>query len=143
MKIVTEEFTVNTRGMTDMIDITEQIEAIVRSSGLQDGSALVFSPGSTSGITTIEFEPGALDDLKSAFERLAPIAIEYRHDRAWGDGNGFSHVRSALLGGSISIPFIDRELALGRWQQVTLIDFDNRARSRRIIVQLHGQAERE
>lgn len=123
---------------TDLIDITEDVGAIVRGSGARSGIAAVFVPGSTASITTIEYESGALNDLLAAIERVAPRDMHYDHDARWGDGNGYSHVRSALLGPGISIPIRDSEPALGTWQQVLLIDFDNRPRTREVMVQIVG-----
>ncbi len=100
---------------------------------------VIFTLGSTVAVTTIEYEPGAVEDLKKAIERLAPQNIKYAHDARWGDGNGYAHVRSAILRGSFTIPVIDRRLALGTWQQVVLLDFDNRSRERRIIIQVSGE----
>ncbi len=131
--------TVQTKGLNDTHDLTPRVEEIVRGSKLASGIATVFVPGSTAGITTIEFESGVVEDLKHAIERLVPQGVPYNHDRRWGDGNGFSHVRSALLGPSLTIPVINGELRLGKWQQIVLIDFDNRPRSREILVQLVGE----
>ena len=103
-------------------------------------TATVFVPGSTAGITTIEFESGAVSDFKKALERMAPVDMHYDHDARWGDGNGFSHVRAALLGGSLTVPFIEGRLQLGTWQQIVLCDFDNRSRSREVLVQILGEA---
>jgi len=127
-----------TQGGNDVADITEGVESAVRSSGVRDGLVTVFVPGSTAGITTIEFEPGAVADLKRAIERLAPAGIHYDHDQRWGDGNGFSHVRAALLGPSLSIPVVQGHMELGTWQQIVLIDFDTRGRRRDVIVQVVG-----
>ncbi len=123
---------------TDVHDLTADVAAAVAESGVQQGQALVFTPGSTAAITTIEFESGAVADLKRAINELAPTGGHYDHDARWGDGNGYSHVRAALLGPSLTVPIVDGELALGTWQQVVLCDFDNRPRTRRIIVQVIG-----
>lgn len=131
--------TVKTRGSNDTHDLTSRVEEVVRDSKVAGGLATVFVPGSTAGITTIEFESGAVEDLKNVIERLAPQGVPYNHDRRWGDGNGFSHVRSALLGPSLTIPVADGKLQLGTWQQIVLIDFDNRPRDRRVIVQIVGE----
>lgn len=132
-------FSVRTQGFNDTHDITPKVEEIVRKAGLTSGIATVFVSGSTAGVTTIEFESGVVGDLKKAIERLAPQDIHYDHDRRWGDGNGFSHVRAALLGPSLSIPVTGGDLQLGTWQQIVLIDFDNRPRQREIVVQLIGE----
>ncbi len=123
---------------TDIHDLTRDVVAAVAESGVQQGQALVFTPGSTAAITTMEFESGAVTDLKRAINELAPTGSHYDHDARWGDGNGYSHVRAALLGPSLTVPIVDGELALGTWQQVVLCDFDNRPRTRRIIVQVIG-----
>jgi len=122
-----------------MHDITRAVEQVVRESDIQDGIVTIFSPSSTSGITTIEFESGALADLKRLFDEIAPEDRDYRHNLRWGDGNGYAHVRAALLGPSLSVPVADGQLLLGTWQQITFIDFDNRPRQRRIVVQVIGE----
>ncbi len=127
-----------TKGFADIIDITQPIANITSQSGLNDGTITVFIPGSTAGITTIEYESGAVEDLQKAIERLAPVNLNYAHDAIWGDGNGFSHVRAALMGASITVPFKNKNLLLGTWQQIVLCDFDNRPRSRNILIQLMG-----
>jgi len=139
LKIVTDHIAVSTRGNTDMIDITEPAASLLKKTGLQQGSALFFVSGSTAGLTTIEFEPGLLKDLPEAFEKLAPVGKRYYHDATWGDGNGSAHVRAALLGASLTVPFKDGRLLLGTWQQIVLIDFDNRPRHREIVMQLIGE----
>ncbi len=131
-------FSVSTKGDTDIVDITAQVAELVRLSPFADGTATVFVSGSTAGITTIEFESGAVADLRAAFERAAPEGIEYAHNARWGDGNGHSHVRAAMLGASFSAPFSDSQLLLGTWQQIVLVDFDNRPRTREIVVQMTG-----
>ncbi len=123
------------RGFSDVIDITAQVESVVNKSGIKDGLATVFVPGSTASITTIEFEPGVVGDLKDALERLVPSDIAYAHDARWGDGNGFSHVRAALMKPGLTVPVVEARLTLGTWQQVVFVDFDNKGRSRRVVVQ--------
>ena len=135
-----EGFVVETKGFTDILNITPQVERIVSASGVQSGIILVFTPGSTAGLTTIEYEPGAVADLKDAISRLAPEGAAYAHDARWGDGNGFSHVRAALLGPSLALPLREGALVTGTWQQIVLVDFDNRPRSRRVEVQIIGDA---
>ncbi|HEB72691.1 MAG TPA: YjbQ family protein [Nitrospirae bacterium] len=132
-------FLVETRGLSDIIDITGHVSGVISESGLNSGAAIVFVPGSTAGVTSIEYEPGAVSDLKAAIERVAPEGIHYDHDARWGDGNGFSHVRAALLGASFTVPFVDGVLSLGTWQQIVLIDFDNKGRNRKVTVQLIGE----
>lgn len=132
-------FQIETKGFTDIRDITGEVAGAIRRSGLESGIAVVAVPGSTAGVTTIEFESGAVSDLKEALGRLAPEGGVYAHDAHWGDGNGFSHVRAALLGPSLSLPFRDGELVTGTWQQIVLVDFDNRPRQRRVEIQLVGE----
>ncbi len=134
-----KEIFLETKGFCDVHDLTPLLASFVRETGLQDGQAVVHVPGSTAGVTTIEFEPGVLEDLCRALERLAPQNIPYAHDRAWGDGNGFSHVRAALMKPSLVVPVVGGRLLLGTWQQVVLLDFDNRSRKRRVIFQVMGE----
>ena len=133
-------FVVETKRRTDILDITTQVERAVSKSGISSGIVLVFTPGSTAGLTTIEHEPGAISDLKDAIARIAPEGMAYAHDARWGDGNGFSHVRAALLGPSLALPLREGALVTGTWQQIVLVDFDNRPRSRRVEVQIIGDA---
>ncbi len=128
----------STTGETDMLDITDAVADEVIRSGISEGQMILFVPGSTASLTTIEYERGVIEDLREAIERLAPRTIRYRHDERWGDGNGYSHVRAALLGPSLAIPIIEGRLTLGTWQQIILIDFDNRPRHRRIVCQISG-----
>lgn len=128
-----------TTGDTDLLDLTEDVVRIVSGSGASEGILAVSVPGSTASITTIEYESGALADLERAIERMAPREMHYDHDQRWGDGNGYSHVRAALLGPSISVPIQGGRPLLGTWQQVLLCDFDNRPRTRRVAVQVVGQ----
>ncbi len=133
-------FVVETNGRTDILDITTQVERAVSASGIRSGIVLVFVPGSTAGLTTMEYESGAISDLKDAIARIAPEGAAYAHDARWGDGNGFSHVRAALLGPSLALPLREGALVIGTWQQIVLVDFDNRPRSRRVEVQIIGDA---
>ena len=137
--IVTERISLRTKGHCDIIDITPQVEQQIAKVKVDSGTVTVFVTGSTAGITTIEFEPGLLADLKEMWQRLVPENIPYAHDRAWGDGNGHSHIRASLLGASLVIPFSHKRLALGTWQQIVLVDFDNRPRSRQVVVQVMGE----
>lgn len=137
--IYSETFSLNTKGFNDILDITGQVVAIANRSSMKDGLVTVFCPGSTGSITTIEYESGVLEDLKRALERIVPSDIPYDHDKRWGDDNGFSHVRAALMKPSLSIPLSKGILALGTWQQVVFIDFDNRRRQRNIIVHVMGE----
>jgi len=137
--VLTETISLSTRGHCDIVDITPQVEQQVAKAKADSGTVTVFVTGSTAGITTIEFESGLLADLKEMWRRLVPENIPYAHDRAWGDGNGYSHIRASLLGASLVIPFSHKRLALGTWQQIVLVDFDNRPRSRQVVVQVMGE----
>jgi secondary thiamine-phosphate synthase enzyme len=137
--VITDTIELRTRGHSDMLDITGEVAARVRESGVASGIVTVFCPGSTSALTTIEYESGALSDLKRLFDEIIPEEREYAHNLRWGDGNGHSHVRAALLGPSLTVPFREGELLLGTWQQITYVDFDNRARSRRLVLQIMGE----
>ncbi|HXX64148.1 MAG TPA: secondary thiamine-phosphate synthase enzyme YjbQ [Bacteroidota bacterium] len=139
MSVHSTVITVNTRGFNDVHNITSEASAFLDSSDVQSGLFCACVPGSTAGITTIEYEEGALDDLRSAIERIAPADIHYEHDKRWGDGNGFSHVRAALLGPSLCVPVEGGRLRLGTWQQIVLIDFDNRPRRREVIFEIVGE----
>ena len=138
MTVKTRNMSLATRGNADMIDITDQVASIVVETGLQDGIVTIFCPSSTSGLTTIEYEPGALSDLKRLFEQIAPVNQEYQHNQRWHDGNGHSHLRAALLGASLTVPFTNASLTLGTWQQIIYVGFDNRPRSRELVLQLIG-----
>ena len=137
--IVNKRIELRTEGRGQVLDITEQVSHQVQAAGLKNGIVILFAPSSTSALTTIEYEPGAVYDLQQLFERIAPVDLDYRHNLRWGDGNGFAHVRHALLGPSLTIPVADGQMTLGTWQQIVFIDFDNRARSRSIVVQIHGE----
>ena len=139
MKIVTEKIALNTKGDPDLINITGKIEGILGATGLKRGQVTVFVVGSTAAITTFEYEPGLIKDISEFYEQLIPKKKSYHHDDTWGDANGFSHIRAALQGPSITIPFDERKLLLGTWQQVVLADFDNRPRKREVVVQIMGQ----
>ena len=137
--VITKTIKMNTKGETDIIDITSSVGSLLKKSGAKEGTATIFVVGATGGITTVEYEPGLVSDLKDAFEKLAPRKGSYAHNEKWGDGNGFSHVRASLLGPSLTVPFSKGELTLGRWQQIIFIDFDNRPRSREIVVKIIGE----
>jgi secondary thiamine-phosphate synthase enzyme len=139
MTVKTAHIHLTTRGDTDILDITRQLEQLINQSGLSSGVLTVFCPSSTSGLTTVEFEPGAVSDLKRLFSELVPDGKVYAHNETWQDGNGYSHMRAALLGASLSIPFVEKTLTLGTWQQVVYLDFDNRPRSREMVVQMIGE----
>ena len=123
----------------DVIDITEKVADAIHDSGLQCGIVVVFVPGATGAVTTIEHEPGLVDDVRAAIERIAPEQNEYAHDQKWGDGNGYSHIRASLIGPSLTVPFQKGQLMLGTWQQIVFLELDNRPRTRRIILQILGE----
>jgi len=137
--VITKEITIPSRGNTDIIDITREVEKHVGESAVKNGTVTVFVTHSTAGITTIEHESGLLADFKAMWERVIPKNVPYDHDRAWGEANGFSHVRASLLGASLVIPVSGGTTMLGTWQQVVLVDFDNRPRSRKVVVQVMGE----
>jgi secondary thiamine-phosphate synthase enzyme len=137
--VITHEFNLSSQGYCDIHNISQEVAGAVQASGLTNGIALVFTPSATSAITTVEYEDGMLADFEAFFERVAAQAWKYEHNERWHDGNGFSHVRAALLGPSLSVPFADKRLMLGTWQEIAFLDFDNRRRSRRIIVQMVGE----
>ena len=139
MAVITEGIEIDTDIGTDIIDITGLVAERLARSGILQGAVILFVPGSTGALTTIEYESGVIQDLADAIERLVPRDISYAHDQRWGDGNGFSHVRAALLGPSLHIPVLEGRLSLGTWQQIVLINFDNRARRRRLIIQVMGE----
>ncbi len=138
MRIYTIKKQISTKGICDVIDITPIIESELKKLDILEGSVLIFIPGSTAGVSTIEYEPNLVKDLKEAFEKLIPQNKRYYHSLTWGDDNGFSHVRSTFLKTSLTVPFKDKELLLGTWQQIVLIDFDERPRQRRFILQFIG-----
>ena len=137
--VVTKKVSLQTKGNCDVINITPQVEQQLAETVVINGIAALFVAGSTAGISTIEFESGALADFQDMWERNIPRDVPYNHDRHWGDGNGFSHIRASLLGASLVVPFNDKRLILGTWQQIVLVDFDNRPRSRQIILQIIGE----
>lgn len=138
MAVHTYRESIQSRGNGHILDVTSTVAKAVDRSGLDEGLATVFVTGSTASLTTIEYEPGLVHDLTEAFERLYPRAMEYRHHERWGDDNGHSHVRASMLGPSLSIPFTGARLVLGTWQQIILIDFDTRPRSRDYVIQILG-----
>ena len=123
---------------TDVHDVTEPVRAFLAQSGMRDGLVTVHVPGSTAAVTTIEYEPGVVQDLRDCLERLAPAGAAYAHDAAWRDGNGYSHLRAALVGPSLSLPVQDGGLLLGAWQQIVVLDLDNRPRRRKVVIQVLG-----
>ena len=138
MIVESQQIVLKTTEKTDIIDITSRAKSFVGRTSAQTGALILFTPGSTAALTTIEYESGVINDLRAAIERLAPERLPYEHNERWGDGNGYAHVRSALLGPSLHVPLIDGRLALGTWQQIVLLDFDNRARQRHVILQIMG-----
>ena len=138
MKLETTVLERHTAAGTEIHDLSADVASLVESAEIEEGWATLFVPGSTASLTTIEFESGAINDFKRALERVAPESGEYEHNLRWGDGNGFSHVRAALMGPSLVVPIAHGQLATGTWQQIVLCDFDNRPRNRRIMVQIIG-----
>ena len=138
MEVQTEYIPMSTKGFTDILDLTTQARDVVRKSGLKNGTLTLFVPGSTAGLTTIEYEPGLCKDIPEFFERLIPYDRDYHHHKTWGDHNGSSHLRAPLIGASLVVPFVEGELTLGTWQQIVLIDFDDSPRSRKVVCQLMG-----
>ena len=136
MTVINEKFSVNTKGNTDIIDITQKVKNAVYRHSLQSAVVHVYVAGSTVSITNIEFEPGLLVDLPEALDRIAPTDVGYHHDETWHDGNGYAHVRASIVGNSTMVPLIDGALQLGQWQQIVLVDFDNKARTRTIYIQI-------
>ena len=136
--VVTKRISLQSKGHCDIIDVTPQVEQQIAETDIKDGTVTLFVAGSTAGISTIEFEPGLLSDFPAMWDRIVPTDIPYKHDRAWGEGNGYSHVRASLLGASLVIPFNNKRLTLGTWQQIVVVDFDNRPRSRQIMLQIMG-----
>jgi secondary thiamine-phosphate synthase enzyme len=139
MKVETRAIRFSTEGDADIVNITDEVAAQVRATEIRNGTVTLFSPSATSALTTIEFESGCLHDLRRLFDEIVDPQRHYAHNARWGDGNGHSHVRAALLGPSLTIPFVNGQLALGTWQQVVFVDFDNRARRRELVVQVMGE----
>jgi len=139
MKIITEKINLDTKGAGDLLNITDKISGILDSSGLKKGSLTVFVVGSTAAITSFEYEPGMIEDIREFYDKIIPSNRHYHHDETWGDANGFSHLRAALQGPSLTVPFDNGKLLLGAWQQVVLAEFDNRPRQRKVVVQIIGE----
>ncbi len=137
--VISRNIPISTQGDCDVIDITRLVSQEVAEAGVESGIVTLFVSGSTAGLTTIEYEEGAIHDLQAAFERIASERLDYHHNLRWGDGNGHAHVRAALLGPSLTVPFSQRQLLLGTWQQIILVDFDNRPRRREVIAQILGE----
>ena len=139
MTVKTSSISLSTQGNADIHDITDQVARSIQQSELKDGMVTIFCPSSTSALTTIEYESGAVSDLRRLFDEIISQNREYAHHERWHDGNGHSHVRAALLGPSLTVPFVDGQLTLGTWQQIIYVDFDNRPRQRKLVVQLMGE----
>ncbi|MFO7914674.1 MAG: secondary thiamine-phosphate synthase enzyme YjbQ [Candidatus Krumholzibacteriales bacterium] len=139
MKVLNETISFSTDGDGTVRDITQQVENILEGSGIGEGQVSVFIPGSTAAVTTVEYEPGLIIDLPEFFEKIIPSGVSYHHDKTWGDGNGFSHVRAALVGPSLTLPVQEGKLVRGTWQQIVFLDFDNRARNRTVHVTVLGE----
>lgn len=139
MAVITKTMRVTTKGELQMINITEDVSRVVQESKIKDGIATIFVPGSTAAITTIEYEPGLLKDFPDMLERIAPKNMNYEHEQMWHDGNGHSHVRASLVGPSLTVPFTNKHLALGTWQQIVLVELDTRGRDRSLVVQIIGE----
>lgn len=139
MTVKTVRLALRTRGHGDVHEVTGQVARAVHESGLKDGIITLFTPSSTSAFTTLEFESGCVQDLQRLFEEIVPTGREYAHNARWGDGNGHSHIRAALLGASLTVPFVGGSLGLGTWQQIVFIDFDTQPRQREVIAQLIGE----
>jgi secondary thiamine-phosphate synthase enzyme len=139
MSVVTKHIELSTQGNAETLNITPQLYDALEETEMQDGVLTVFVPGATGAVTTVEFEPGLIQDFEELWENIIPSNITYNHDQTWNDGNGYSHIRASLLGPSLSIPFCTGKFTLGTWQQVVFIDFDNRSRSRKLILQFVGE----
>ena len=139
MQIINQRITLKTKGSGDLVNITDEISKLLQQSKLTEGNITVFNIGSTTAITTLEFEPGMIKDMQELYEKIVPSNQHYHHDDTWGDANGFSHLRAALQGPCLTIPFEKGNLLLGTWQQVVLAEFDNRPRQRKIVVQIIGE----
>jgi secondary thiamine-phosphate synthase enzyme len=137
--VKTETINLRSRAKTEIIDITPQVESKIAGAGIRNGTATVFVAGSTAGITTMEYESGLVADFAALWARIGPESMPYDHNERWGDGNGYAHVRASLLGASLTVPFSEHKLLLGTWQQIVLVDFDNRPRERKIVVQIMGE----
>jgi secondary thiamine-phosphate synthase enzyme len=137
--ITTRTLRLSTRGDAQVLDITREVANALAETRLQDGIVALFCPGSTGGLTTIEYESGAVQDLRAVFEKIAPKGAPYAHEAAWHDGNGHSHVRASLLGPSLTVPFSGGTLTLGTWQQIIFVDFDNKTRKRDLVLQFLGE----
>ena len=139
MTVVTKQFSIQTQGENDLLDITDKVARAVTETNIKNGVVTLFVPGSTGALTTIEYEPGLLKDFPDMLDRIAPKGLIYEHDKMWHDGNGHSHVRASLLGASLSVPFVDKKLTLGTWQQIIFIELDVPSRDRNLVLQIMGE----
>jgi len=140
VNLETHSIEFSTKGNTQLVDITDDVQQVLNQSGFSEGNITLFAVGSTTGLSTVEYEPGLVHhDVAEMYQKIAPYGIAYRHNQTWGDDNGAAHLRSTLTGSSLVIPFLHNKLILGTWQQLIFIDFDTRARSRKVIVQLLGK----
>jgi secondary thiamine-phosphate synthase enzyme len=139
MPVINEKIAIHSDGMTDIIDLTEQVAEVVEQSTLHNGTLTLFVPGATAGLTTLEYEPGLIRDIPYYLEKIAPYGGKYHHHETWHDDNGAAHVRAALIGPSLVVPFVEKSLTLGTWQQIVLICFDTRPREREVILQMMGE----
>jgi secondary thiamine-phosphate synthase enzyme len=140
IKLVTNSIEFSTQGNTQLVDITGKVQEVLDQSGFSEGNITLFAVGSTTGLSTVEYEPGLVHhDVAEMYQKIAPYGVAYKHNQTWGDDNGAAHLRSTLTGSSLVIPFIHKKLILGTWQQIIFIDFDTRARSRKVIVQVLGK----
>jgi len=139
MKIITKIINISMEAEHDIKDITQNVENFILESKLKDGIAVIFTVGSTAAVSTIEYEPGLMKDLPEALERIAPSNIDYEHHKTWHDGNGKSHIRSTIIGSSLTVPFTNGKLTLGTWQQIVVMNLDTRPRERKVVIQLIGE----
>lgn len=139
MAIQMEKISISTKGFNDMIDITDKVAKLIEKSNISDGIVTIFVPGSTGGITTIEYESGLIKDFPDLMEKLVPYKAHYEHNETWGDANGASHLRASLIGPSLTVPFKNKKMTLGTWQQIIFVDFDTHSRNRSIVVQIIGE----
>ena len=139
MNVKTDSIQLSTKGNADIVDVTDNVSSIVSDSGISSGIVTIFTPSATSALTSIEYEPGCISDLRRLFEEIIPQNRDYSHNLRWGDGNGHSHVRAALLKASFTVPFVNQRLTLGTWQHIIFVDFDNRSRRRELVLQIMGE----
>ena len=139
MKVKSKKIKLQTKGKDQVVNVTDEVKQVVADAGIKEGIVTVFIYGSTASVTTIEYEPGLVKDIKNLDEKLVPSNVSYSHDQAWGDGNGYAHLRAALIGPSLTVPIAEGAMTLGTWQQIVVIDHDNRSRNREVIIQIVGE----